>query len=67
MSPQGAFGTGMMELVRNIYSFLSLNWESGDEVSTLPRFPAICEFAKNPTTFRSSSSGSPVEHTQSDS
>ncbi|GAA5935097.1 T6SS phospholipase effector Tle1-like catalytic domain-containing protein [Sporobolomyces koalae] len=28
----GAFGTGIMETVRNIYSFLSLNWESGDEI-----------------------------------
>ncbi|GAA5876641.1 hypothetical protein JCM16303_003608 [Sporobolomyces ruberrimus] len=28
----GAFGTGIMESVRNIYSFLGLNWESGDEI-----------------------------------
>ncbi|GAA5976968.1 hypothetical protein JCM5350_007511 [Sporobolomyces pararoseus] len=28
----GALGTGMMDLVKNVYSFLSLNWESGDEI-----------------------------------
>ncbi|GAA5829173.1 hypothetical protein JCM3766R1_001006 [Sporobolomyces carnicolor] len=28
----GALGTGIMDSVRNIYSFLGLNWESGDEV-----------------------------------
>lgn len=28
----GALGTGMMDLVRNVYSFISLNWESGDEI-----------------------------------
>ncbi|GAA6064168.1 hypothetical protein JCM10212_002990 [Sporobolomyces blumeae] len=27
-----AFGSGIMDSVRNIYSFLGLNWESGDEV-----------------------------------
>ncbi|GAA5909308.1 T6SS phospholipase effector Tle1-like catalytic domain-containing protein [Sporobolomyces salmoneus] len=28
----GALGTGIMDSVRNIYSFLGLNWESGDEI-----------------------------------
>ncbi|GAA5966804.1 hypothetical protein JCM3765_004276 [Sporobolomyces pararoseus] len=27
-----ALGSGMLEFVRNIYSFLSLNWESGNEI-----------------------------------